>query len=77
MFFDIFLIVYISIFLAINQLNAQNPLFFYNRFTIRLYLFRGLCAHHQEVRIVLYSIWYHQTCRWPSGAKVESGHLQV
>jgi hypothetical protein len=21
------------------------------------------CAHHQEVRIVLYSLWYHHTCR--------------
>jgi len=29
-------------------------------------MFRALCAHHQEVKIVLYSIWYHQTCRWPS-----------
>jgi len=22
------------------------------------------CAHHQEVKIVLYSLWYHQTYRW-------------
>jgi hypothetical protein len=22
-------------------------------------MFRALCAHHQEVKIVLYSIWYH------------------
>jgi len=29
------------------------------------------CAHHQEVKIVLHSIWYHHTCRWPSGAQVE------
>jgi len=27
------------------------------------YMFRALCAHHQEVKIVLYSIWYHYTCR--------------
>jgi len=47
-------------------------------------MFRALCAHHQEVKIVLYSIWYHQTCRWPSGAQVSplstcarDGHLQV
>jgi len=26
-------------------------------------MFRTLCAHHQEVKIVLYSIWYHHTCR--------------
>jgi len=35
-------------------------------------MFRALCAHHQEVKIVLYSIWYHQICRWQSGAQVES-----
>ena len=57
--------------LAINQLNAKN--LFYNKFIIRLYMFRALCAHHQEVQIVLYSIWYHHTRRWPSRAQVESG----
>ena len=36
-------------------------------------MFRALCAHRQDVKIVLYSIWYHNTCRWPSGAQVESG----
>ena len=48
-----------------------------------LYMFRALCAYRQEVEIVLYSIWYHHTCRWPSGAQVDSslilcrvGHLQ-
>jgi len=34
-------------------------------------MFRALCAHYQEVQPVLYSIWYHHTCRWPSGAQVE------
>jgi len=36
-------------------------------------MFRALCAHHQEVKIVLYSIWYYHTYRWPSGAQVERG----
>ena len=36
-------------------------------------MFRALCAHHQEVKTVLYSIWYHHTCRWPSGTQVERG----
>jgi len=36
-----------------------------------LYMFRALCAHHQEVKFVLYSIWYHHTYRWSSGAQVE------
>jgi len=31
------------------------------------------CAYRQEVKIVLYSIWYHHTYRWPSGAQVETG----
>jgi len=44
---------------------------FYNKFIICLYMFRALLAHHQEVKIVLYSIWYHYTCRWSSGAQVE------
>jgi len=35
--------------------------------------FEHYCAHHQEVKIVLYSIWYHHNCRWLSGAQVERG----
>ena len=35
-------------------------------------MFRALCDH-QEVKFVLYSIGYHHTCRWPSGAQVERG----
>jgi len=49
----------------------MHKILFYNKFLICLYIFRALCAHHQEVRIILYSIWYHHTCRWPSGAQVE------
>ena len=64
----------ISIFiLVINQLDAQN--LFYNKFISCLYMFRAPCAHRQEVKIVLYSFWYHHTCRWPSRAR--GGHLQV
>ena len=51
----------------------MHKFFFYNKIIICLYMFRALCAHHQEVKIVLYSIWYHHTCRWPSGAQVERG----
>jgi len=42
---------------------------FYNKFISCFYMFRALCAHHQEVKIVLYSIWYHHTRRWPSRAQ--------
>jgi len=34
---------------------------FRNKFIIFLNMFQALCAHHQEVKIVLYSIWYHHT----------------
>jgi len=34
----------------------------YNKLIIFLYMFREhYCAHHQEVKIVLYSIWHHRT----------------
>ena len=36
-------------------------------------MFRALCAYRQEDKIVLYSLWYHHTYRWPSGAEVERG----
>jgi len=53
----------------------MHKILFYNKFIICLYIFRALCAHHQEVKIVWYSIWYHHTCRWPSRAQVKSGLL--
>ena len=49
----------------------MHKILFYNKFIKCLYMFRALCAHHEEVKIVLYSIWYRHTCRWPSGAQVE------
>jgi len=45
---------------------------FYNKFILCVYMFRTLCTHHQEVKIVLYSIWYQHTSRWPSRAQLES-----
>jgi len=51
--------------------GLMHKIFFHNKFIIRLYIFRALCAHHQEVKIVLSSIWYQHTCRWPSCAQVE------
>jgi hypothetical protein len=44
---------------------------FYNKFIVYLNMFRALCAHHQEVKIVLYSIWYRHTRMWSSRAQVE------
>ena len=35
-------------------------------------MFRAPCAHRQEVRIVLYSLWYHQTetSEWSKFTKI-------
>ena len=54
--------------------NLMHKIFFYNKFIICLYMFRALCAHHQEVIIVLYSILYHQTS--PHSTCAPDGHLQ-
>ena len=61
-FFDVLLTVHLSIFiLVINQLDARN--LFYSKFISCLYMFRAPCAHRQEVKIVLYSLWYDHTYR--------------
>jgi len=57
--------------LAINQLNTQ--IFFIISLLYASTCFEHCCAHHQEVKIVLYSISYRHTCRWPSRAQVERG----
>ena len=44
-----------------NQLDALN--LFYSKFISCLYMFRAPCAQRQEVKILLYSIWYHHTYR--------------
>ena len=74
-FFDLLLTVqHLSIFiLVINQLDAHN--LFYSKFISCPYLFRAPCARRQDVKIVLYNIWHHQTCRLPFCAR--DGHLQV
>jgi len=46
---------------------------FYNKFIICLYMFRALCAHHQEVKIALHSIWYRhtETSEWSKFTKIQ------
>jgi len=64
-FFYVLLTVHLSIFiLVINQLDAQN--LFYVKLIQCLYMFGAPCTHRQEVKIVLYSLWYHHTYRWIS-----------
>ena len=52
---------YFKFILVVNQLDAQN--LFYNKFISCLYMFRAPCAHRQEAKIVLCSLWYHHTYR--------------
>ena len=69
LYFDVLLTLHLNIFiLVINQLDAQN--LFFSKFISCLYMFRAQSAHRQEVKIVLYSLCYHQTYRWPSRAQV-------
>ena len=45
---------------------------FYSKFISCLYMFRAPCAHRQEVKIVLYSLWYHhtETSEWSKVTKI-------
>jgi len=57
------------LFLNINQPDALN-------FIIRLFqastFFEHMCSSSGG-KIVLYSLWYHYTYRWPSRAQIERG----
>jgi hypothetical protein len=56
--------MFISVF---NQLDAQN--LFHNKLYFMHLRVSSTFAHHQEVKIELYSLWYHHTYRWPSRAR--------
>ena len=47
--------IFISVF---NQPDAQN--LFYSKFYFMSLHVSSTCAHHQEVKIALHSLWYHQ-----------------
>ena len=57
---------------VINQLNEEILVLLISLLYAST-CFEHCCTHHQEVKIVLYSIWYHHTCTWPSGAQIERG----
>jgi len=50
--------MFISVF---NQIDAQN--LFHNKFYFMPLYVSSKCAHHQEVKIVLHSLWYNHTYR--------------
>jgi len=47
----------------------MHEILFYSKFISCLYTFRAPCVHRQEVKIVLSSLWYQHTYRWPSRAR--------
>ena len=51
----------------------MHKILFYNKFIIRPYIFRAPCAHHQGVKIVLYSIWHRhtETSEWSKITKIQ------
>ena len=56
-------VLHLSIFISVfNQLDAQN--LFHNKFYFMPLHVSSTCARHQEVKIVLHSLWYHQTYRF-------------
>jgi len=62
LFFDVLLTVHLSIFISVfNQLDAQN--LFHNKFYFMPLHVSSTCAHHQEVKIALHSLWFHHTYR--------------
>jgi len=62
--FDVLLTVHRSTFISVfNQLDAQN-LFLISFYFVPLHV-SSTCAHHQEVKIALHSLWYYHNYRWP------------
>ena len=50
-------------FLSQQLTNLMHKILLYNKFISCLYMFRTPCAHHQEVKIALQSLWYQHTYR--------------
>ena len=51
----------------------MHKILFHYKFISCLYMFRSLCAHHQEIKIALHSLWYHhtETSEWSKFTKIE------
>jgi len=59
---DVLLTVHLNIFILVfNQLDAHD--LFHNKFYFMPLHVSSTCAHHQEVKIALHSLWYHHTYR--------------
>jgi len=51
----------------------MNKILFHNKFYFMPLHVSSKCAHHQEVKIVLYSIWYRhaETSEWSKITKIQ------
>jgi len=60
--FDVLLTLHLSIFILVfKQIDAKN--LFYRKFYFTPLYVSRTCAHHQKVKIALYSLWYHYAYR--------------
>ena len=64
-----------TIYLSEYLTNWMQKNLFHSKFYFMPLHVSSTCAHHQEVKIALHSIWYHHTYGWPSRARVERGLL--
>jgi len=68
--------VHLSIFISgFNQLDAQN--LFHSKFYFMPLHVSSTCAHHQEVKISLHSLWYHHTYRCDDEEHMCSKHVEA
>ena len=66
--FNILLTVHLNIFISWYQRTWCTK--FYNKFIWSLYMFRAHVLIVMRAKILLYSLWYHHTYRWPSRARI-------
>jgi len=59
-------VIYLSQYLT----NLMHKNSFYNKFYFMPLHVSSTCAYHQDIKIVLHSLWYYYTYRWPSRARV-------
>jgi len=68
--FDVLLTVHLSIFISYLT-NLVHKILFYNKFISFLYMFRAHVFIVRRSKLLLYSLWYQHTYRWPFREQVE------
>ena len=62
--------MHLNIFIYLYQPTSCTTFY---KFISSLYMFRAHVLIVRRAKIVLYSLWYHHTYRWLSGAQIERG----